>query len=231
MLKPALASLLILALQTTPGKSDPVDVSIVFAVDTSGSVDPPIALLQKEGHAVALEAPEVIAAIQRGYVGCIAISYFEWSAKGAQRLVLPWSRICDAASAAGAARMIRENGASRGFGKRTSLTAAIDHSSWLLDGFDAPRKVIDISANGSNNDASNIVKARQGALGRGYVINAILELDSSSEPGLLRYFQNKIVGGQGSFVTSAASPDDFIAALRSKLIKEISSGGGTVAVR
>ena len=229
MLKLALASLL-LAFRAIPGHAEPVDVSIVFAVDASGSVDPPIAHLQKEGHALALEAPEVIAAIQRGYVGCIAIVYFEWSAKGAQRLVLPWSRVCDANAAAGAAQVIRDNGTSRGFGRRTSLTAAIEHSSWLLEGFDAPRKVIDICANGPNNDASNIVKARQGALRKGHVINAIVELDLS-EPDLLRYFQNKIIGGKGSFVTSVNSPDDFAVALRSKLIKEISGDIATLTVR
>jgi hypothetical protein len=223
MLKPWLASFLLFLLQPIPCHSEPVDVSIVFAVDTSSSVDSPMAQLQREGHALALEAPEVIAAIRRGYAGCIATSYFEWSAMGAQKQILPWVRVCDAEAGRVAARLIRQKGTSRGFGRRTSITSAIEHATSISERVDAPRKVIDLCANGQNNDGSNIVGARRRAMDKGFVINAIVELDRRSEPDLLSYFESAVIGGEGSFVISVNSPDDFATTLRSKLIREISN--------
>jgi hypothetical protein len=223
MLKSWLASLLLIPIQSAPCQSEPVDVSIVFAVDTSASVDPAVAQLQREGHAQALEAPEVIAAIRRGFAGCVAISYFEWSAMGAQKQIVPWVRICNASTGQLAARLIRQKASSRGFGRRTSITWAIKHASKLLDGVDAPRKVIDLCANGPNNDGSNIAGARRRAVDQGFVINAIVQLDRRSEPNLLRYFESAVIAGAGSFAVSVNSPDDFTKTLRGKLISEISS--------
>ncbi|WP_189588032.1 DUF1194 domain-containing protein, partial [Mesorhizobium sp. M3A.F.Ca.ET.201.01.1.1] len=56
-----------------------VDVAVVFAVDFSSSIDPKIADLQREGHAAALTSPEIIRAISQNYLGCIGVTYFEWS--------------------------------------------------------------------------------------------------------------------------------------------------------
>jgi hypothetical protein len=213
------------AFNAAPASSDPVDVAIVLAIDVSSSVDPATAILQRDGHAKALEAPEVVAAIQRGYVGCIAITYFEWSINGKKRSILPWSRLCNARDCRNAATVIRFEGAERGFGKRTSLSFAINYSGSLLGGLAAPKKVIDISGNGENNDASNIYLAREQALAKGYVINAIV---SSGDRGLQRYFAEKIIGGPGAFVMPVASPGDYPEALRRKLVQEI--GGGNPAV-
>jgi hypothetical protein len=65
------------------------DAAIVFAVDTSSSIDPHSADLQREGHATALTLPEVIAASGPGSNGCIAITYVEGASVGSLRTVLP----------------------------------------------------------------------------------------------------------------------------------------------
>lgn len=213
--------LVLTALQPTPVASAPVDAAIVLAIDVSSSVDPATAMLQRDGHAQALEAPEVIAAIGRGYVGCIAITYFEWSNNGRKRSILPWSRLCSASDCQNAATAIRLKGARRGFGRRTSLSFAISHSGSLLDELPAPKKIIDISANGENNDASNLTLARSQVLARGYVINAIV---ASGDRALQHYFAEEIIGGQGAFAVSVGSPSDYPEAIRRKLVQEI---GGT----
>ena len=64
-----------------------VDVAIVFAVDFSSSIDPQTADLQRKGHAAALTSPQVITAIASNYLGCIAVTYFEWSSPGRSRVV------------------------------------------------------------------------------------------------------------------------------------------------
>jgi len=217
--------LVLAALQPNTAGSAPVDAAIVLAIDVSSSVDPATAILQRDGHAQALEAPEVIAAIQRGYVGCIAITYFEWARNHQKRSILPWSRICSARDCRRAAAAIRLEGARRGFGRRTSLSFAIRYSGELLDELPAPKKIIDISANGENNDASNITLARMQVLARGYVINGIV---ASGDRALQRYFAETVIGGPGAFVQSVSAPGDYPEAIRRKLVQEI--GGFSPAI-
>ena len=81
-------SLCLLGMQASPtAAADPheVDAAIVFAVDSSTSVDPKRADRQRIGHADALRSREVISAITGGQSGCIAISYFEWASVGSLR--------------------------------------------------------------------------------------------------------------------------------------------------
>ncbi|MDX8509504.1 DUF1194 domain-containing protein [Mesorhizobium captivum] len=206
-----------------------VDVAVVFAVDFSSSIDPKIADLQREGHAAALTAPEIIRAISQNYLGCIGVAYFEWSSPGHTRTVLPWTRICGLEDAKAAASVIRTNG-DTGYLRRgrggTSVSAAIDVGSLLLDQFpgNAMKKVIDISANGENNDGLPVQPSRQNAIAKGYTINAIAIPTDDEDPGqpLASYFAQSVIGGSQAFVISSAGPRDYITALRRKLVTEVS---------
>jgi hypothetical protein len=212
-----------------PASSEEVDVAIVFAVDYSSSVNHEIANLQREGHASALTSPEIIKAVSGNDFGCIAISYFEWSSPGQTRVILPWRQICSADDAETVAALIREKG-DRGYVRRgrsgTSIAAAIDGASRLLDNYPgkAIRKVIDISANGDNNDGRPVDQARIRALEKGYVINAIIvpgPNQSEAEP-LSKYFAENVIGGSGAFVIGLEGEKDYFTALRRKLVTEIS---------
>jgi len=203
-----------------------VDVAIVFAVDFSSSIDPQTADLQRKGHAAALTSPAVTTAIASNYLGCIAITYFEWSSPGRSRVVLPWTRICNLADAEAAARAISEKGFS-GFTRRaragTSVSSAIDLGAYFLDNFPgkADRKVIDISGNGTNNDGFPVQPSRLNAVAKGYTINAIA-IPNKEEAQLASYFAANVIGGPRAFVISPAGPDDYAIALRRKLVTEIS---------
>lgn len=48
-------------------------------VDVSGSIDAEEAKLQRQGYVAAFLNPEVLSAMQSGYDGVIAVSYFEWA--------------------------------------------------------------------------------------------------------------------------------------------------------
>ncbi|TPN54948.1 MULTISPECIES: DUF1194 domain-containing protein [unclassified Mesorhizobium] len=206
-----------------------VDVAIVFAVDFSSSIDPKIADLQREGHAAALTSPEIIAAIARNYVGCISVAYFEWSSPGHARTVLPWTNICGLEDARAAASVISkkgDTGITRRGRRGTSVSSAIDIGSLLLDQFPgkAARKVIDISSNGENNDGLPVQPSRLNAIAKGYTINAIaipME-DENPDNTLASYFAKSVIGGSQAFVITPKGPDDYIMALRRKLVTEVS---------
>lgn len=227
--KAALAGALAASLlSSAQAQASNVDVALVFAIDYSSSIDPDIADLQRKGHAAALTSPEVIAAISRNYLGCISISYLEWSSSGRARIVLPWTRICSLKEAEAAASVIDTEG-DTGFSRRgrgrTSVSFAIDVASLLLDQFpgEATRKVIDISSNGENNDGIPVHLSRQRAVAKGYTINAIvIPAHGESDRQLASYFAEQVIGGPQSFVEAARGPGDYRAALRRKLVTEIS---------
>ncbi|WP_246673598.1 DUF1194 domain-containing protein [Mesorhizobium sp. B2-4-14] len=206
-----------------------VDVAIAFAVDSSSSIAPKIADLQREGHAAALTSPEIMAAISQNYVRCIGIAYFEWSSPGQTRTVLPWTRICGLEDAKAAAAVIRTKG-DTGYRRRgrggTSISTAIDVGSLLLDQFPgkAMKKVVDISSNGENNDGLPVRPSRMNAIAKGYTINAIAipPNDGSPMDRLASYFKQSVIGGFRAFVISPTGQRDYITALRHKLVMEVS---------
>ena len=187
-----------------------VDVAIVFAVDVSSSIDPDIADLQRNGHAEALTSPEILRAIARNYIGCISVTYFEWSSPGRTRIVLPWTKICRREDAEAAASVIRAKGYD-GMGRRgrawTSISSAIDVAGLFFDRLphEAIRKVIDISANGKNNDGLPVEASRLNAIAKGYTINAIAVPDQDPRIQLASYFAENVIGGP-SVVRGVYSP-------------------------
>lgn len=225
----ALALSLLSASICKADEADRVEAAIVLAVDTSSSINQEQADLQRFGHVEALRSREVQSAIRRGAIGCIAIAYIEWSSVGRLRTVMPWKRICGRDDALEAAAFIGghgETGVERPKGGRTSLSYAIEASSLMLDNFRgrADSKIVDLSANGTNNDGLSITEARARVLNKGQVINAIAV--SRTEFGvtddLWTYFHDNVIGGPGSFAIAPDEPADYARALRRKLVLEIS---------
>ena len=202
--------------------TEPVDLMLVLAVDSSGSVDMDEFTLQRQGYAAALTNPEVLASIRSGRNGAIGIALFEWSGPQIHGDLIGWTRIDGEASAAAvAARLL---GAPRTiFGGGTSISGAIDHSRDLLRAspFAAPRRVIDISGDGRNNRGRPVAPARAAALAEGIIINGLPIL--GSEFGLDRYYEDEVIGGPGSFVVVANGFEDFGRAILRKLLRDLVS--------
>lgn len=217
------------ALCTPQANAADVDAAIVFAVDVSASIDPATANLQREGHAAAISSPEVVAAIARNRTGCIALTYVEWASSGHARSVVPWTSVCGLEDAQAVASIIRKEG-DRGLGCEyecaTSISFAIDLACLLLDRYvgSAASKIIDISANGTNNDGLPVEVSRRQAIAKGYTINAIAipEMIRSVVYDLTEYFADNVIGGPQAFVMALKDPGDYAAALRRKLVTEIS---------
>ncbi|MBZ9965904.1 DUF1194 domain-containing protein [Mesorhizobium sp. BR1-1-2] len=215
------------ALLALPAYAADVDAAIVFAVDMSSSVDAATADMLREGHASAMYAPEVMAAITRNRIGCVGITYFEWASRGHLHMVLPWTRVCGLSDGKAAASAILER-AQRGYGHTggdTSISFAIDEGSLLLEHFPgaAARKIIDIAGNGTNNDGLPVQQSRLRAISKGFTINAIVisPLIRSVKYDLTSYFAENVIGGPSAFVIAPANKSNYAVALRRKLVDEI----------
>lgn len=215
---------LLLALLAFPGQPHArtrVDLELVLAVDTSGSVDMSEYRLQMRGLALAFRDPAIIAAIQGTGAAGIAVTLVHWSSAGEQRQIVAWTRIHDSATSRRFAGMI-EARPDRRFYDSTGIGAALEFSERLIrnNRFEGRRKSIDISADGVNNSGVPPEIVRESVLARGVTINGLAILDET--PHLHRYFAQNVIGGPGAFVMTAASYADIVEATRTKLLREIS---------
>ncbi|HWG06240.1 MAG TPA: DUF1194 domain-containing protein [Beijerinckiaceae bacterium] len=213
-----------LAPRETARAADPVDVQLVLAIDTSGSVSPRRFTLQQQGYVDAFRDPRVLAAIQSGMARSIAVTMFQWTGPRLHVPVVPWMRISDQASAEALSSAI--NAVPRKlFGGGTSVSGAIDYAMSLFpqSPYDGERRIIDVSGDGSNNSGRPAESARDAAVKDGVTINGLPIL--TIEPDLDDYYQNSVIGGEGSFVITVKTDADFAAAILKKLIAEIAMKG------
>lgn len=220
MIRRAVLALFVAALSTAAIAAEEVDLALVLAVDSSGSVDAEEFALQRRGYAGALIHPDVLGAIRRGAVGAIAVAVVEWSGPTFRNIVVEWTKITDQASAEGvAAKLV---GLPRTiFGGGTAVGAAIDLGMEMLAKcpFAGLRRTIDVSGDGVNNRGRAPDLARDEAVAERVTINglAIVEFGNDIEG----YYRDHVIGGPGAFVIRADGFADFARAVRRKLILEI----------
>jgi hypothetical protein len=206
----------------------PVDLELVLAVDISGSVDEVEARLQREGYIAALRHPDVVAAIQGGMFGRIALIYVEWAGDLYQRTMLDWTLVENPAGADAFADALAE--APLMTAHWTSLSGAIDYAAPLFEnnGFEGVRRVIDISGDGYNNRGRAVQAARDEAVALGITINGLPIVNDRPNPwggrppqDLDAYYQELVIGGPGAFIVVAQDYTAFASAILSKLLLEI----------
>lgn len=210
-----------------------MDLLLVLAADVSRSVDERKFRLQRGGFANSISDPRVVNAMTAGPRGRIGLLFLEWSGDGDQAVVLDWTMIASQGDADRAAQTVRE--APRLFMGRTSISGAIDYAVTQLkrSPFAAPRRVIDVSGDGTNNSGRDVTAARDQAVEQGVVINGLVILSDvplafnpmHTHPpgGLTKYYEDNVIGGPSSFVVEAKDFDAFGQAIISKLIKEVAS--------
>lgn len=200
-----------------------VDLELVLAVDVSGSVNTPRYEAQKLGTVQALRNPAVHAVIEGGSIGSIAVVYMEWSGATQQSEQVAWTQISSAAEANAFADAIVAT--TRAFGGATSISGAIDWSvnSINTNNFNGSRQVIDVSGDGPNNSGRAVTDARDDAVADGKTINGIA-IEEVTSFSLTDYYEDNVIGGQGSFVLTADTFDEFEQAILAKLQAEIIGG-------
>ncbi len=196
-----------------------VDVALVLAVDSSGSISEERLAMQLRGYMDALRHPGFIDAVRGGYHGRIALTFVEWTDARRQDQIVHWSVIEDAAAAHGFAQAIQD--ALRPLPGWTSISAAIDFSVGLLfsSGFATTRRVIDISGDGTNNDGRPVTEARDAAVAAGVTINGLPIIEV--EPDLEAYYRDNVIGGPDAFVVVARDTSSFGEAVLRKLLVEV----------
>jgi hypothetical protein len=222
-------SVLALTLAASAGLAAPeqVDLKLVLAVDVSGSINDEELRVERDGTADAFLNPDVIKAIQSGALGKIAVSMLDFSSPQFDKIVIDWRIIQDTASATAFAATVRD--LPRTPGRRTSVSSALELGSLLLESSEkdiiATRRVIDVSGDGPNNDGNPMTEAHEKTLAQGIVVNGLPVMDDNANgyfPNLDKYYAACVAGGRGSFVIVVHSFKDFGAAMRRKLILEIS---------
>jgi hypothetical protein len=197
----------------------PVDLALVLATDTSGSVSEARMALQVHGYANAFSTPKLLGAVREGHHGCIAATFVQWSDAGRQMQAVDWTLISDQASAWDFSRALTEAG--RPTPGWTSISGAIDYSARLFarSGVAATRRVIDVSGDGPNNDGRPAIEARDAAVAAGITINGLPILEV--EPQLDVYYRDNVIGGPGAFIVAVHDLEDFAGAVLRKLLVEV----------
>jgi hypothetical protein len=211
--------------------AEQVDLLLVLSSDVSRSVDQPKFLLQREGYASAISDPHVIDAIRSGPHQRIAVCFVEWSGFGAQKLVIDWTIIDGPAAARKFGDQLIE--LPRSFADRTSISGGIEFAAAQLERapFEAGRRTIDVSGDGTNNAGRDVKLARDEAVAKGIVVNGLVILSDRPVPwnaehtnppgGLEKYYQDNVIGGPGAFVLVAENFNSFGRAIIKKMIAEI----------
>ena len=224
MLKPLLSLSRLSLGAASPARTPAVavDLALVLAIDTSGSVSDDRLTLQMHGYADAIQNPKVIAAVCGGRHSRVAVTFVEWSSKDRQDQVIDWTLIEDEPSARSfAAKIMR---ADRPIPGATSISSAIDFSVKLFTDrrYRATRRVIDISGDGYNNDGRDAAEARDEAVAAGITING-LPILLEPEMALVRYYNQDVIGGPEAFTVVVEDFASFSTAILRKFLMEIAS--------
>ena len=215
----------------SPARTEPVDLLLVLAADVSRSVDSQKFQLQREGYAAALTNPRVLDAIQSGRRGRVGVLFLEWSGVGNQKVVIDWMLVDGPKAAQAFGDRLFES--PRSFADRTSISGGIDAAVAQLARapFEAQRRTIDVSGDGTNNAGRDVGQARDEALALGISINGLVILSETPLPwnpehtnppgGLTKYYRDNVIGGPGSFVLEAKDFSSFGEAIAKKMIAEI----------
>jgi len=227
-----LFALILSALPAAAQDKQEVDLALAMGIDISGSIDPDEARLQREGYVNAFRDPVIIKAILGGANGRIAVSYYEWSDSWMQKLLIDWTLLDSEAAIQAFATRLSE--APISIARRTSISGAIRFAIPLFgrNPYEAQRKVLDVSGDGSNNDGGLVTEMRHEALKDRIIINGLPIMNDRPNPfgfpnetDLDRYYLHCVIGGPRSFVEVAHSFEDFPRAIRKKLLQEVADIG------
>jgi len=144
----------------------------------------------------------------------------QWSGRGQQRLAIGWRQPSNGAEittlALDVGTMARAFTASD-----TAVGEAIDAA---LAAFEtAPRctrRIIDISGDGPNNAGPLPAAARARAIAAGVEINAIAIEDTGRGLPITQFYRNRVIT-PGGFVVTARTFEDYLRAMREKLLREL----------
>src|ERR1700694_4923378 len=108
-----------------------VDVELILAVDVSYSMDMDELAIQREGYAQAIVSKDFLQALRAVPGSKVAVTYFEWSMSGDEKIIIPWRVIDGPESADAVASEIMKTPVRRG--SSTSISGAINFAVQLFE--------------------------------------------------------------------------------------------------
>ena len=210
-----------LAALASPAAAEPCRLALALALDISVSVDAEEDVLQRQGLAAALIAPEVQDAFFSSPMP-VALAAYEWSGRTKQHVILNWRLIENTgdlyAASARISRSVRSDDESA-----TAMGHALAFGASLLQ--EAPPclfQKIDLSGDGSNNDGYGPQIAYKHFSFQDTVVNGlVIHADFEGELFLIPFFENNVLHGAGAFLEVANGFEDFERAMRKKLEREL----------
>ena len=196
------------------------DTALMLAIDVSNSVDVAEYRLQVDGLADALVDPEIVAAMVKGQV---AIAIMQWSGADRQVLTTDWVQIRTAVDATDLSLAARTTPRAITLSDTAPAEAIYFALDQLARAPDCRRDVIDISGDGTPNAGTDAQLARNLAQTSGVTINGIA-IEGMGR-AISAYYRNALITRDG-FVVTAGGHRDYHAAIRDKLLRELTVGIG-----
>jgi len=191
------------------------DLALALAVDISGSVDPSEFRLQMQGLAEGLRDSVVSEALVRAEAAVLLV---QWTGSSRQVASISWTRTRSFDDVEALAQRIEST--RRHW--RNFSTAIGEALEFTLGQFDtAPsckRRVIDVSGDGLSNEGVAPREVHAALRAAGVTVNA-LAIEESVED-LTAYFWENVITGEGAFVATANTFEDYPERIRRKLLRE-----------
>jgi hypothetical protein len=210
ILKGAAASAMALFCMTTFAAAT-CRLALVLAIDVSNSVDATEDILQRNGLANALIAPEVQHAMFASDFD-VALAAFEWSGRHHQQLLFDWTVIDGPARLLAASNKVRNS--IRG---QTDFPTALGHA------LDFAVDLHERAGDGKNNDGYEPSQAYAQRNFDGITVNGLVirVIDLGVDTGVLPYYKSQVIRGPGAFTEVADRFEDYERAMRRKLEREL----------
>jgi len=201
---------------------DPVDLALLLALDGSASVTYEEFGLLAGGCAAALREPAVVAGLTRGPLGGSLCALLLWSGRGAQDVLVEWTRIGSQAELEAFADEV-DNVPRTVAAGTTAIGEALVACETLLAALPAParRRVIDMVGDGRSNDGERPEPVRDRLVAAGVTINGLCVLHE--EPDLLAAYTREVIGRADAFALQCQDYQGFADAMQQKLQQEIAA--------
>jgi len=199
-----------------PSTAPACDLALALAVDVSGSVDPGEFRLQMQGLVEGLQDYVVSEALVRAEA---EVSLVQWTGSSRQQVVVPWTRIDSYAALEDlTARIAETPRVWRNFS--TAIGEALDFTMRTFDDVShCGRMVIDVSGDGVSNEGIAPTEIHPDLKRRNITVNAIAI--EEGDPHLTAYFFENVIMGEGAFVVTALTFEDYPYRIRRKLLREV----------
>lgn len=207
-------------------------LALALGLDVSSSVDAREYRLQLDGLASALQDPDVQAAIFAMPHAHVRLMVYEWSGVSRQRVLVDWTIAQSPADVASVAGQLRAT-TQRSGREATGLGTAILYGARALQTqADCWQLTLDVSGDGPNNEGPEPEILRDRPEMARVTVNALVVATDAPNAGasdrrqaeikeLLSYFATRVITGPLAFTEAALTFDDFEAAMRRKLLKEL----------